>query len=221
MKRMVQNLVAVVVYMLLLCALLRTEVILLFSPKHIGMFLLGCILLCIPYLRKKTKWSDLKNIFRQNAITAGYLETFMLIFVSMMQRDTGLEGLLPDLALDLRPLFYGYVCYQVLKNEPEGFGSEAKVEIGTGANVETGEEEKLGKDQGIAESKHGKTLDFSKLTRQEKVVAELAGQGLSNREIGEELCISETTVKKHMSNIFEKLGISSRRELRKPARPID
>ncbi|MDE7250631.1 MAG: LuxR C-terminal-related transcriptional regulator, partial [Lachnospiraceae bacterium] len=66
------------------------------------------------------------------------------------------------------------------------------------------EEEKEGKEE----------LDFSKLTRQEKVVAELVKQGLTNREIGEELCISESTVKKHLSNIFEKLEIGSRRELR-------
>lgn len=45
-------------------------------------------------------------------------------------------------------------------------------------------------------------------------MAELIARGLTNREIGEELCISETTVKKHVSNIFEKLGISSRKELR-------
>ncbi len=55
--------------------------------------------------------------------------------------------------------------------------------------------------------------DLSKLTRQEKIIAEMIKQGLSNREIGEELYISESTVKKHVSNIFAKLGISSRKEL--------
>lgn len=198
MKKTVKNLVAVVVYTLLLCVLLRTEAILIFSPQHIGMFLLGVVLLCIPYLERKTGWSGFRQVIKRNAVTAGYLETFMLIFVSMVHKDMSLEGILPDLALDLRPLFYGYVCYVVLKESPEDSGMEVK-------------EEAVGRET-------EEVPDLSKLTRQEKVIAELAGQGMSNREIGEELCISEATVKKHMSNIFEKLEISSRRELRKSAK---
>ena len=195
MKRNSKKLIAVVVYTLLLCVLLRTEAILIFSLQHIGIFLIGGILLCIPYLEKKIKWRDFRQIFKQNAITAGCLETFMLIFVSMTQKNVPLDRLLPDLALDLRPLFYGYVCYVVLKEEPEN------------SDLKTNKEP--------MDQEEEEALDFSKLTRQEKVVAKLAGQGLSNREIGEELCISESTVKKHMSNIFEKLEISSRKELRK------
>ena len=52
------------------------------------------------------------------------------------------------------------------------------------------------------------------LTRREREIAELAARGLSNREIAEELCITETTVKKHLSNIFEKLEINSRERLK-------
>lgn len=85
-----------------------------------------------------------------------------------------------------------------------------------------GEEQRGGKGQkeGKAEGKALKETaavpkhDFSSLTRQEKCVAELIERGLTNREIGEELCISEATVKKHVSSIFEKLGIRSRKELR-------
>ena len=51
------------------------------------------------------------------------------------------------------------------------------------------------------------------LTQREAEVARLACNNLSNREIAEQLYISETTVKKHMSHIFEKLGIASREEL--------
>ena len=52
------------------------------------------------------------------------------------------------------------------------------------------------------------------LTRREREIAELAARGFSNREIAEELCITETTVKKHLSNIFEKLEINSRERLK-------
>lgn len=205
MKKVVKKLVAVIGYMLLLCILLKTEAVLLFSPRHIGMFLSGVIILCIPHLERKMRWKDFPYLFRQNAVTAGYLETFMLIFVSMMQGNLSQKEILASLALDLRPLFYGFVCQVVLKEETE--------------------EDKTLKEKGLLEQEERvlqagesggakRQLDFSGLTRQEKVVAELVRQGLTNREIGEELCISEATVKKHMSNIFEKLEIGSRRELK-------
>jgi DNA-binding NarL/FixJ family response regulator len=48
--------------------------------------------------------------------------------------------------------------------------------------------------------------------REEQVVA-LVAEGLSNREIANELQLSEHTVKKYMFRIFDKLGISTRVEL--------
>jgi len=51
------------------------------------------------------------------------------------------------------------------------------------------------------------------LSRREKEVAELVSSGLSNREIAQQLRLSEHTVKNYVFHIFEKLGISSRVEL--------
>ncbi|GHD26105.1 ATP-binding protein [Nocardiopsis kunsanensis] len=51
------------------------------------------------------------------------------------------------------------------------------------------------------------------LTRREREIAELAGQGLSNREIAARLSISQATAARHIANIFRKLSISSRRQL--------
>lgn len=48
------------------------------------------------------------------------------------------------------------------------------------------------------------------LSKRENEIAILVGQGLKNREIAENLSISEETVKQHLKNIFQKLGISSR-----------
>lgn len=51
------------------------------------------------------------------------------------------------------------------------------------------------------------------LSDREKQVVQLVAQGLGNREIGQKLFISEQTVKNHLHNIFDKLGVFDRLEL--------
>jgi DNA-binding NarL/FixJ family response regulator len=54
-----------------------------------------------------------------------------------------------------------------------------------------------------------RSLRFPLSTRETEVL-DYAAQGLSNREIGELLCISEQTVKNHMSSVLRKLSVDDR-----------
>jgi DNA-binding NarL/FixJ family response regulator len=51
------------------------------------------------------------------------------------------------------------------------------------------------------------------LTKREEEVVRLLGDGLQNREIAQELSLSEHTIKNYLFHIFDKLGVSSRVEL--------
>jgi DNA-binding CsgD family transcriptional regulator len=74
-------------------------------------------------------------------------------------------------------------------------------------------------------------FDFSKppltipinelMTNREKEILTLLEQGLSNKDIGVNLSITETTVKSHIQNIYKKLGVSNRVQLINRLRSTD
>jgi len=62
-------------------------------------------------------------------------------------------------------------------------------------------------------SEAGSRRERTLLSEREKEIVQLLAQGFRNKEIGEKLFISERTVKNHLHNIFDKLGVSDRLEL--------
>ena len=193
-RRIIRKLAAVTGYVLLLCYFLGAKWTQLFDIRMIGLFFAGVLLLCIPFLgknRKQVKWHE---VIGSNALTAGYIEAFMLLFSTMSTSELMREGLLCEMGLDLRPILYGYILHIVLSRPPVPEKEENVLEL------EKEQPEPLWKSK--------------ELTRREREIAEPAARGFSNREIAEELCITETTVKKHLSNIFEKLEINSRERLK-------
>ena len=60
---------------------------------------------------------------------------------------------------------------------------------------------------------------WAQLTPQELQIAELAADGLSNREIGERLYLSHRTVASHLHRLFSKLGVTSRTQLPEALEP--
>jgi two-component system response regulator DevR len=52
--------------------------------------------------------------------------------------------------------------------------------------------------------------ELSGLSAQERRIFELIGEGMTNRQIGEEMFLAEKTVKNYVSNLLNKLGMSRR-----------
>jgi len=62
-------------------------------------------------------------------------------------------------------------------------------------------------------TKTGSESNIDELSEREKEIVRLIGRGFKNKKISSQLCISETTVRHHLTSIYSKLGVSDRLEL--------
>jgi pimeloyl-ACP methyl ester carboxylesterase/DNA-binding CsgD family transcriptional regulator len=63
---------------------------------------------------------------------------------------------------------------------------------------------------GVAAPRAGEHPAFDALSPREREILALLSEGLGNADIGERLAISEKTVRNHVSNLFDKLGVWTR-----------
>jgi two-component system, NarL family, nitrate/nitrite response regulator NarL len=66
---------------------------------------------------------------------------------------------------------------------------------------------------GAAPASSSRERERSLLSQREREIVALVAQGFKNKEMAEKMFISEQTVKNHLHNIFDKLGVSDRLEL--------
>lgn len=71
--------------------------------------------------------------------------------------------------------------------------------------------------RGRGSRKERPTTGWPSLTRAERNVVALVAEGLTTAEMAERLFISPRTVATHVGHIYEKLGISTRRDLARQA----
>lgn len=64
-----------------------------------------------------------------------------------------------------------------------------------------------------AAATNGRSRERLPLSQREREIVTLVAQGFKNKEMAEKMFISEQTVKNHLHNIFDKLGVSDRLEL--------
>lgn len=102
------------------------------------------------------------------------------------------------------PLVVVFILYMRVTQQVENRNVDRKVVEEEPLNYEQQYAHFLAAVQGIEEE----------LSERELEVAWLLYRGYTNRQIGEELFIAETTVKKHVSHIYEKLDVGSRKEFK-------
>lgn len=65
----------------------------------------------------------------------------------------------------------------------------------------------------VNEEQEQESVKIGALTKREREIISLIGEGLKNRQISARLFISEATVRHHLTSIFDKLNVSDRLEL--------
>lgn len=198
--KLLKKCMAIFGYLLLLCMLLGFRLKYLIDIKQLILVAAGGIILSLPSL----SWKKLKKpsktelvLWADCALYASFLETFVLLFI-LLSNVKNTEQLFDGLAFHLRPLLYGFCIWHI-------FGS---------AQVQQVEKEEVSNSVPLlsaSESYH--VFQRLGLTKRESEVAVLVCQGLGNGEIADQLSIAEATVKRHVSNIFEKFQINKREQV--------
>lgn len=222
MKKRWQTVLSVLLYIFIVACALDFNIFLLIDMRLIFLTLVGTLLLTLPYYEGKISRRELLYIYGRKSIDTGFIQTFLLLF-ARLQNEAGYSRLLSDIALCFRPLLYGFCLFLLLAERletqstknPDGTGLSG-VQADT-ADLDTiqASENETSTPQYSAQKKIG-VQEFAMtyaLTRRETEITQLIIQGKSNAMIAGELFISETTFKKHVSNIFEKTGVSRREEL--------
>jgi len=200
MKKVLIKTGTILIYIVALLWLVEFRIWILLDVKLILMVVFGTVLLTLSSYKKDSKLIEWKAPARWNAQITGYLTTFVLLF-SRLSGNQDYNNLMYDIALCCRPLLYGLILNILLNsNEVEQSREEktANPVSDLTINLETVQQKLLGMG----------------LTDREIEITVCIMEGLSNKEIGARLFISESTVKKHTGNLYKKLGISNREQLK-------
>jgi DNA-binding CsgD family transcriptional regulator len=198
MKKILLRVLTLFIYILALFGLVEFKFWILFNIKMILMVVFGTILLTLSNYKKGMTLEELKTPASWNATITAYLMTFILLF-SRLSNNSG-TNLLYDVAMNCRPLLYGLVIHILLKSNSlkinKTDSSNNKVELSNKIDTVSQKLKEIG------------------LTDREIEISLSVCNGLSNKEIGDILFISESTVKKHTSNFYKKIKVSNREQLK-------
>lgn len=198
MTKLVKKLISIVVYLILILYFAGVSIWNILDFKLMLLTIAGTIILSLSGLTKQISKEEIKGLISWSALTTGYLTAFVFVLKSLNQA-TEISELFQNIAMDFRTLLYGFVIHIIFSKE--------NTDVINGNNSIELKKELSQEDIYYMFREKG-------LTQKEAEIARMIVRGLSNKEIADELCIVESTVKKHVSHIFEKMDIKSREELK-------
>lgn len=190
MRNTLSKLFIFIIYLILLLLILNFDLHLLINIKMLGVIIIGTSLLAFLYGIKNGRRKIFANI-KRNLLITGYLATF-LAQVSVFSDKVKIENIYSNIVINFLPLFYAFIIYLIIDIFAEKPTKTKAIEH--------------------SEEDISMLLEDLGLTKRETSVAKELFKDISNKEIGENLYISENTVKKHTQNIFKKASVKNRTE---------
>lgn len=209
MKRFLQAGISVFIYLLILLSAINFDIFSIIDIQSILLVIIGTILLTLSSYRKGISLIEILETAKSNLLPTSYLITFLQIFVTL-SKNPPFSGILREIALCCRPILYGLLAHIILTQYTQQLQSSAATK-----SISTSENPKTIEDTQTLCITH---LKEAGLTSREIEIVIYILDGLSNKKIGEKLYISEATVKKHTNNLYKKLNIKNRSELKEYCR---
>lgn len=206
MKKHLCKIIGLFSYLILLGLLFDYNWMLIFSPKPFFSVILGMVILTVSQYKKGYKMEDIAVSLRWNLVFSSFLTTLISILSSISPMRVADGGDL-DIIESLLPMLYGSILYLILNLL---IGDPTKKEISGHPTDAVKNINKL-LDPAFAQ----RVFIEHELTNRECHVALKLFENISNKEIAEQLYISEATVKKHIQNIYQKFGASDRNDFKR------
>lgn len=204
----VTKLMAVFIYIFIMSFFLDFKLSQLLDPGQVCLVLIGMTLLFIPGYKRGESRNTYADQLARCALYAGYLQTFILLFIALSAKMTK-DNLTEEIAVNCRPILYGLCLWVIFSND-----AETKRPLHPEQPENTLSETSPAGREPMTATEAAAAYRQLGLTNRETELAIQIARGLSNSEIAAELNISEATVKKHISNIFEKLEINRREQIK-------
>lgn len=183
-----------VMYIVMLSKIMGFRMELIINLPFLLMVLTGAVVLAFLDYKKEMGAGGFLHKLKYTVFLSGGLTTF-LANVAFLSGNMGDSSQIYQRAVqNFLPLFYGFLFYFLL----------SLIKIPSAGKEEV-------KEEAAYEHALDRLEDYG-LTRQEMTVSDELLLKLTNSEIAAKLCISESTVKKHISHIFQKVGVSNRTE---------
>lgn len=209
MKTILTRLCVILFYIYLLLYAFHFRFLLLWDAKSLFLVCAGTLLLSSASWRRTMKRRQFIASCAACSIQAACMTTFVELFVRLSTPPPSLEQVVPTLAMCCRPLLYGYLIHLILQPDTRAAQTPVQNVLEESAGTNCSPDIPPLSGQTLEQA-----LRQAGLTPREAEITLLVREGLTNKEIAAQLFISDTTVKKHISNIFEKLQLTNREQLK-------